>query len=88
MSFRRTVGRQFSPGGLSKKKTPSQKLQAKLDRAWRDFLWTRSQYRRGKMSREELQASLDRLKRLQRKTGAPLMIPERELLDVSVETGD
>ena len=79
---RRPTKTQFGPrsAGARRRKTEAEAIEQKLDRAWRSFLGIRSDYFKGKATKAELETALRVLRRVQKKAGVRMHVPDQELL--------
>jgi len=56
------------------------KVQAGLEKGWKDFFVTRGEYRKGEATRGELETALEVVKKKQRKAHVGMIVPDDELI--------
>jgi len=85
-NYGRRARRHFGSGGPGGKSTPPERLQRKLDNAWKEFHGMKSSYRKKETTKEDVEKALEKLKRIQRRVGVWMHLSDLELLGWEPDT--
>lgn len=87
MTYGRRAAGHFKGALPVSSKTPPEKLRAALNREWERFIDVRTKYSCGLATKKQFERALDRLKRLQKRSGIKMLISDEELRDMERALG-
>ena len=87
MTYRRRSVGHFKGADSGPSKTPPEKLRAALNREWETFISVRTKYSCGLATEKQFERALQNLKRLQKRAGLKMLIPDDVLRDMERPLG-